>query len=88
MRIIRLSVVVAQTFSRTGSAQSLTFAISPCEIHLDPLPRRSYYCPEEVRQMKCLKGLLYAVLIALTGGVAAAVVMFWFRLKEDEKEAK
>lgn len=38
--------------------------------------------------MKCLKGLLYAVLIALTGGVAAAVVMFWHRLKEDEKEAK
>jgi hypothetical protein len=38
--------------------------------------------------MKWLKGLLYAVLIAFTGGVAAAVVMFWYRLKEDEKEAK
>lgn len=37
--------------------------------------------------MKLLKGLLYVVLIAFTGGVAAAVVMFWYRLKGDEKEA-
>lgn len=38
--------------------------------------------------MKFFKGLLYVVIIAFTGGVAAGVVMFWYRLKEDEKEAK
>jgi hypothetical protein len=36
--------------------------------------------------MKLFKGLLYVVLIAFTGGIAAAVVMFWYRLKEDGKE--
>ncbi len=38
--------------------------------------------------MKLLKSLLYVVLIAFTGGVAAAVVMFWYRLREDDKEAQ
>lgn len=37
--------------------------------------------------MKLLKGLLYAILIVVTGGIAAAAVIFWYRLKEDEKDA-
>lgn len=36
--------------------------------------------------MKLLKGLFYVIIIAFTGGIAAAVVMFWYRLKEDKEE--
>jgi hypothetical protein len=38
--------------------------------------------------MKVLKSLLYVLVIAFTGGVAAAVAIFWYRLKEDDKGAK
>jgi hypothetical protein len=50
-------------------------------------PAPILFSQEGDRTMKLLKGLLYAVLIILTGGIAAVAVMFWYRLKEDEKEA-
>jgi len=56
------------------------------KITLTAVSQRSYYFRKEVRHMKLVKGLLYVILIAFTGGIAAAAVMFWYRLKEDDKE--